>query len=251
MTIRSANRPRLLIDADTYLYRAAYASEQVVSFDPDILYVQSDLSLAKAMFTASIESLRKRFRTDDIVIAFTDSTNWRHRYHATYKANRVKGRKPVGFKAVKDWAMTEFKCTQVFGLEADDVIGIMATEPGVDNQIIISIDKDLRTIPARVFNPDKDSVPMKITTEEADYNHMYQALVGDRVDNYEGCPGVGPVKARKALDDRKGSLWEAVKGVFAKAGKGEGEAFANVAASRILRFGDMNLKTLELTWRPE
>ena len=41
------------------------------------------------------------------------------------------------------------------GLEADDVLGILATEPSNEERIIVSIDKDLYQIPAKVSKDGK------------------------------------------------------------------------------------------------
>ena len=44
------------------------------------------------------------------------------------------------------------------------------------------------------------------------YNFWYQMLVGDTVDNIKGCPGIGPVKAKKVLEPgmSEGRLYESV-----------------------------------------
>jgi len=80
------------------------------------------------------------------------------------------------------------------------VMGILATKPGnrekYPSLIVISQDKDMKTLPATVWNG-KDLVTY--TEAEADYWHMYQTLVGDAADGYKGCPKVGPVKAEKLL----------------------------------------------------
>ena len=82
-------------------------------------------------------------------------------------------------------------------LEADDMLGIKATRD--KGCIIVSEDKDLKTIPAKVFNPAKDTEPHDISEQEADYNFMFQTLTGDKTDNYSGCPSVGPKTAEKIL----------------------------------------------------
>ena len=89
-------------------------------------------------------------------------------------------------------------------LEADDLLGIKATKEAYC--IIISEDKDLKTIPAMVFNPAKDTQVTNISQWEADYNHMMQTLTGDQTDGYAGCPSVGPKTAQKIWTNVKPKL---------------------------------------------
>ena len=72
-------------------------------------------------------------------------------------------------------------------LEADDVLGILATEPSNEERIIVSIDKDLYQIPAKISKDGKTFE--EISENEANYWHMMQTLTGDSTDGYSGCPG--------------------------------------------------------------
>ena len=74
-------------------------------------------------------------------------------------------------------------------LEADDVLGILATEPSNEERIIVSIDKDLYQIPAKVSKDGKTYEGYQ--KNEANYWHMMQTLTGDSTDGYSGCPKVG------------------------------------------------------------
>jgi len=242
---------QLVIDADTLIYQAAFAAELEIEWEHDVWSVTTDLALAKPIISGKLLALKDRFKTSDMILALTDSKNWRHQYYPEYKATRKKSRKPVGFKALKEWLQTNYKCVQKPGMEADDICGWLATKPEKLKRIIVSVDKDLKTIPGWLFNPDKDDVPRLISPEEADYNHMYQTLVGDKTDNYQGCPGVGPVKARAILDEAGANLWKAVVKTFVNQGLTAEDAFANAAAARILRYGELDLKTQKLLWSPK
>ena len=243
--------PPLLVDADSLIYLAAFAAELEIEWEPDQWSVTSDLVAAKAIINGKVLALKERFKTTDIILALTDSKNWRHKYYPDYKATRKKSRKPVGFAALKNWVKTEYNCVQKPWLEADDVCGWLSTKPGTKKRIIVSVDKDMRTIPGWLYNPDKDDVPNLISQEEADYNHLYQSLVGDKTDNYQGCPGIGPVAARRILDEAGANKWKAVVNAFVKQGLSAGDAYANAAAARILRYGELDFKTQKLLWRPE
>ena len=108
--------------------------------------------------------------------------------------------------------------------------------------VIWSSDKDLLTIPAYHLI---DGKVVEVNKEEADYNFLYQTLVGDSVDNYKGCPSVGAKTADKLLLD-KGATWNTVVEAYASKGLGEEVAIENARLARILRDGEYNFKTKEV-----
>jgi DNA polymerase-1 len=157
-------------------------------------------------------------------------------------------------------------------LEADDVMGIFSTNPKYKpgaKKIIVSIDKDMQTIPGWLFNPDKDYQPWEVTKEHADRFHLAQALGGDQTDNYAGCPSIGFATAWNALETlvkpesfehtfksgkRQGEteirwtkteaedMWDVVLANFDKQGLNEQAALLQAQVSRILRHGEYQSK---------
>jgi len=251
-------RPTLLVDGDIFLYQAAAASEFPVDWGDDHWTLHADLKKAKSILSTEISDLIDRFEPAHFVFAVSDSENWRKRFYPNYKANRKGKRKPVCYPALKDWAEDTYQCMGFPSLEADDVLGILATQPLhsplgpiVGERIIVSEDKDMKTLPCVLFNPAKDDSPTRISEEEADYNHLVQALSGDSTDGYPGCPGVGPVKAKKILDGKEPSeMWSAVEAAYLAANKTKTFAKQMAVMARILRDGDMDLETGELLWNP-
>ena len=80
-----------------------------------------------------------------------------------------------------------------------------------------------------------------------------QTLMGDSADNYKGCPGVGPVKADKILKEETDEkvLWGEVVNAFEKAGLTEEDAIENARLAYLLKDGDYNFETKEVTlWQP-
>jgi DNA polymerase-1 len=85
-------------------------------------------------------------------------------------------------------------------LEADDCMGILATNSKLlgssyegDQIIMCSEDKDMRTIPGFLYNPNQPQLGViSISEEDANRFHMWQTLTGDQTDGYPGCPGIGP-----------------------------------------------------------
>lgn len=166
-----------------------------------------------------------------VILAFTDKNNFRKKILPSYKANRAGKRKPLGYFKVRDWLMENYYCKIIENLEADDVIGLIATS---SNAIIVSGDKDFKSVPGKFYDFCRDEF-YEISEEEANYNHLYQNLVGDTADNYKGCPGVGPVSAKKILDANP--TWEAVVEQFKKKGLTEEDALVQARVAFILRDG--------------
>ena len=181
-------------------------------------------------------------------ISFCNTENFRKKILPTYKLNRVGKRKPVCYYGVKQWVEDRFTCYQRPGLEADDCIGILAThkEP---NAVIVSGDKDFRTIPGRFYDFLRDEY-YEISEEEANYWHLFQTLIGDTADNYKGCPGVGAVSAKKLLDENPS--WETVVNAFEKKGLTEEDALIQARVARILRASDYDFKNKRpILWSPK
>ena len=133
-------------------------------------------------------------------------------------------------------------------LEADDVMGIMATEPSIDERIIVSIDKDMKTIPCNL-SADGQTVTV-IPQRMADYWFMIQTLTGDKTDGYDGIEGVGIKTAEKLIKKYTNvpllDLWKIVKKIYVDKGYTEAEALQQARVARILRHGDYNKKTGEV-----
>ena len=136
----------LLIDADLFLYQAAAAAEDEIDWGDDVWSLSSDLKEAKQIFQDKLSQIHDRLGTKEQILCFSDRENFRRGVDPSYKSNRKKTRKPVGFKALVMWAKTTYKHYWKPALEADDCMGIMQTSPGA-NTIIVSDDKDMKTIP--------------------------------------------------------------------------------------------------------
>lgn len=141
--------------------------------------------------------------------------------------------------------MDKYKAVIMDGLEADDVLGILSTEPSNEERIIVSIDKDLLQIPGKIS---KDGMTFEeISEDEANYWHMMQTLTGDSTDGYSGCPKVGVKTAQKILGDHIQvpilDLWMRVLAAYAKVGYSTDEALAQARVARILRHNDYNKET--------
>jgi len=240
---------KLLIDADIYAYRSCSAAEEETDWGDDIWSLSTDLKVAKTIFQREIEKFRDTLNISDVLLCFTSGDNFRKTINSTYKSARKKTRKPVGYVALIDWCKNNYKSFSKLGLEADDCLGILATKPeNIGNCIIVSDDKDLKTIPGKLYRPTQDE-RLDVTEKDADKWFYTQCLTGDTTDGYPGCPGIGAVKADKLLAGRP--AWSVVEQAFIKAGKTKDDALMQARMARILRHSDWNAeKQQPILWEP-
>lgn len=238
-----------LIDADILLYQAACAVEKEIDWGSDMWTLHSDAREGKMMMDIAIAEIKEATKTKDFILCFSSPNNWRFRVLADYKANRISTRKPVCYHALKQYSEDTYDTRSYGTLEADDVIGLIATAPGDETDyIMVSQDKDFKSIPGKHYNPRTQEF-FTIDRQSADRFHLYQTLVGDQTDNYKGCPGVGPVKAENVLTACPN--WTGVVGCFEKAGLTEEDALVQARVARILRHGEYNKMTCEVKlWTP-
>jgi DNA polymerase-1 len=240
--------PTLIIDADVPLYRAAIASEVETDWGNDDWTLHSDMSVAREIFEHEIEKIRSVFHEEcPILLCFSTPENWRKSILPTYKANRKKNRKPIVLKPLRAWAEKTYDSLSHGDLEADDLLGLLKHKG-----IMVSVDKDLKTVPGVHYNPDKweDGV-YDVTKDQAHYHHMYQTLCGDSTDGYKGCPAVGPKTAEKILDVPVDEMWTAVLETFASKKLTYEDALVQARVARILRASDYDFSTSTITmWEP-
>lgn len=216
-----------LIDADVLCYKAAAVATKEIDWDGDgeKTPIHSEATAHAAAFTL-VKSWTKQAGCSRARLLFSDrsapKTSFRYNVHPHYKEQRATAKKPHLLKDVERWAMDRFDGMAYSGLEGDDALGIEATQsPG--RYVIISSDKDMRTIPGKVMivphmKPISIAKVETITPFMADYNWMFQTIVGDVVDNYKGAPGAGAVAARRWLNGAKTleEMWRDVLGVYQK-----------------------------------
>jgi Autographiviridae exonuclease len=253
-------KPTLLIDADTLVYAAASANEEPFQWSEWEWTLHSDMDACVAQLEDTVQEIQEGLQTDKIIMALSDGERWRQDVMPEYKGNRKGTRKPVTFLPLREYVREKWNTYQRPRLEGDDVLGILATHPTLipGKKIIVSIDKDMKTLPCLLSNYSKDRMPKpdpwivrKITPEQAHRNHMLQTLTGDTTDGYKGCPGVGPVKADKLLEGcPPEKWWEAVVACYKAAGLGEAVALQNAQVSRILQYTDYDFKRKEpILWQ--
>lgn len=239
----------LLIDADITAYQAAVRAEEEIQWEEDIWTIHSDLAVAKESMIHNINKYREELKVDEYKLCFSDSENFRKSLNPQYKGNR-KGRKPVGYKPLKEWAMESHPSFSKPTLEADDCLGILATK--FKDTIIVSMDKDLLQIPGKFYRIGVDGTGelLEITEKQGTEFFLTQCLTGDVTDGYAGCPGIGPVKA-EGLFKKHGYAWKTVEDAYIKAGLTAEHALLNARMARILRADDWDFKLDKMIlWKP-
>lgn len=275
----------LLIDGDLWAYRVAAAEEEAIDFGEGQFALTADAETGIKNLDALMEDFMTRLSAERMIVAISDSENYRKTVLPTYKANRDGIRRPMILKALLEHYRENYEVFTRPTLEADDVLGILATNPKVvpGEKIIVTMDKDLRTVPGLHWNPEKegltkDQKPTLIKQREADLMFYAQVLSGDAVDGYSGCPGIGAIGAAKIVAEpvklvateqeikrgpNKGTkrvrwlaepttdLWGCIVSHYEKAGLAEADALTSARVARILRHEDYDYKRKEpILWRP-
>lgn len=199
----------ILVDGSTFLFRAYHAIREPLA--------NSRGQNTHAVFGTinMLRSLMKQRKPKRIAVVLdAKGKTFRHKLYREYKANREA--MPEDLRAQLAYLKEIIPAMgipllSVSGVEADDVIGTLATRAAADgfDALLISGDKDLTqlvgehvvmedTMADRVYDRDgviaKFGVPPERMVE-------YLALVGDASDNVPGVPKVGAKTAVKWLGE--------------------------------------------------
>lgn len=243
---------KLVFDADMILYVACNRNEQVIEWEDGMFTLHCYFEDVKNSFDEHVSELvdtvlehYNHHGKYEIVMCLSHPDNFRKRLvDEEYKANRNTLRRPLCYKAMREWIAKEYNTLMYEGLEADDVVGITVGK----NDVAISGDKDFRCIPCKQYDFMRNEF-FDVSKEDADYFHLYQTLIGDSTDGYKGCPHIGDVRAKRILNESP--TWDKVVDTYIKNGSTEEEALKNARLAFILRKGYYNKKTHEVKlWTP-
>ena len=201
----------VLIDAYAMIFRAYYAMMR----NPRVTSTGIDTS-AVFGFVNILQDILKREQPSHIAVCFDPGgKTFRHEAYPEYKANRSET--PEGILVAVPYIKRILEAYnipvyQVAGYEADDVIGTLSHQAEVKGffTYMVTGDKDfgqLVTPNIKVYNPSKNEVlGVKEVNEKYGIKNPHQlidilALMGDSADNIPGCPGVGPKRAEKLIQD--------------------------------------------------
>ncbi|QDP54774.1 MAG: putative ribonuclease H [Prokaryotic dsDNA virus sp.] len=256
MVRKRKKKNTLLIDADILIYKAAVRCEQEICWDEEneIWSLHADLKEAKHEVRDELSKLEEDLGAARVLLAFSSKRTFRHALYPAYKAARRKVRKPVVLGPLRAWAKSQYESIEWPGLEADDVLGVLAKSHTIPadggSKIVVSDDKDLESVPCYLYKPMKPELGIqRITYPSARLFHLTQTLTGDSTDGFGGCPGVGPKRAEAIL--KKGT-WAEVVEAYESKGLNETEALLQARMAKILTPSLFNQNTNEVTlWNPK
>lgn len=219
------DKPLLLVDASSYLYRAFFAM-------PPLVNSKGEPTGAVYGVINMVGKLLVEYDPEYVALIFdAKGKTFRDDLYAEYKANRARMPEELNLQIIPLHAIIHamgLPLLAVQGVEADDVIGTLAAQAtalGLST-VVSTGDKDfaqlvdehvtlIDTMSNNVLNPqgvlDKFGIHPRLIVD-------YFALVGDGVDNIPGVPMVGPVTALKWLK-QYGSLDNIVEHAGEIAGK--------------------------------
>lgn len=191
------------IDGDILCYECGFASDAAAKANG---MSREPLGFCLAGVRKKIDAILKNTESSDYVVFLTGSRPdgglpYREELYSEYKKNRDSSHKPSWYKEIKSYLISKhptFVC--VDGLEADDWLGIYATQSTYAEQevVIASKDKDLDMIPGLHYNWSKSKIEKgvyTVTPVEGIRFFYKQMLTGDSTDNI---PGIYKLFGRKA-----------------------------------------------------
>ena len=235
------NTRTLLVDGDIVAYKAAVIAETPIDWGNGVWTLHAHEKDVISSMEDFMAKIIEESGCDEVITCLSGDKLYRKDVAPYYKANRKGTRKPMLLNFAKKYLSDNYNGKVEDRLEADDLLGILGSAD--KNTVIWSIDKDLLTIPAYHL---LDGKVTEVDQEEADYWFLYQTLIGDSTDNYKGCPTVGAKTADKLLQEN-GATWQTVVDAFADKGFGEEVAIENARLARILRDGEYDFKTKEVS----
>ena len=188
------------IDADSLCYAVGFSSND------------TEEPIAISRLEQTMTELCMDLDCEDYKGFLTGKGNFRDSIAVTvpYKGQRV-SEKPVHLQALRDHLVNSWGFEVVNGIEADDAVGIAAYAVPEDESIMVHIDKDLNQFRGWHYNYRKKE-KYYVSEFEGLTAFYTQILTGDRIDNIIGLKGIGPVKAKRILEEctNENELYQAV-----------------------------------------
>ncbi|WP_440903238.1 DNA polymerase I [Catenovulum sp. SX2] len=194
--------PLVLVDGSSYLFRAFHAP-------PHLTNSKGEPTGAVYGVVNMLKSLINKFQPSQMIVVFdAKGKTFRNDMYADYKANRppmpdeLRCQIAPLHKIIKAMGLP---LVSIEGVEADDVIGTLAKQASEQGRhtLISTGDKDMAQLVnehVTLINTMTDTVMDVAGVEEKfgigpELIIDYLALMGDKVDNIPGLPGVGPKTA--------------------------------------------------------
>lgn len=236
----------IILDIESYLYKASIACRECVEVKEFIYQEQYDLRKGIDYIDGTVKRLKNKLKAQDVVMVIGDGErNFRKELYPQYKGNRTQP-KPLMYELVLDYIVSKYNVVTLPTLEADDVARIVYEDNqnfNYKDKVIVSIDKDFYTVPDVNFLRDlnEDAIVEFIPASTAEYNLMLQTIMGDSVDGYNGIPGYGTTKAKKFLDE-KPRIWADVLALYQANGLSGEDYVANKYCAKLVGLENYDLE---------
>lgn len=283
-----AEQVTLLIDGDVIAFMAASAANHTREDEQGFVSPFANIHEGRVIVDNMVMGLYRDLKATHVNVYLSDpESNWRQELYPAYKNNRDYSilARPLLLGRLKEYLREKYGATHWPSLEADDTIGIVATQPDKPGRwIIVGRDKDFKCIPGEHYqlgDNDAEGKPIvrTITPQAATFWHLYQTLIGDRVDGIPGCPKMGPTTAMRFMEDPwiyepgvtkitrgpkrgeettkwsktpcHGNIWAGIVSCYAKEGLSEKDALLSARLVRILLNGEYDKDSCKITlWAP-
>ena len=253
--ITTSDAPLILIDGSSYLYRAYHAS-------PKFTNLQGEPTGAAYGVINMLRSLVKKYPLSNVVVIFdAKGKTFRDEIYSEYKANRPPMPDDLRCQIAPLHQVIEamgFPMLVIEGVEADDVIGTLATKASKANMhVLISTgDKDMmQLVDERIslINTMTDTfmTPQAVRDKcgfGPEYVIDFLALMGDKIDNIPGVPGVGEKGATALIAGIGGlsELYENLEKIADLNFRGSKKMAEKLEENRELAFLSYKLATIKL-----
>lgn len=212
----------LLLDVSSLIYRAYHSlSPEKFKRPSDGLSNNAVYGVASITFKI-LNDIKKEYGSVYPIACFDSPTcnTERQKEQTEYKANRPKCPEGLShqFKWIRELFLSmKIQCVEIKGYEADDIIAsLTTTNKGKYKKVVIaSPDKDMCQLVLDdnviIYNPrskqylDYNSIQEKYGISP---NHfcLYQAMIGDAIDNIIGILGIGPKSAVEIINNCEGDI---------------------------------------------
>jgi len=193
----------VIIDAHSIIFRSYFA------------FIRNPLRNARGQNTSGIfgfmnmiQKIKKNLPSEYMGLAFdAPGETFRDRAYKEYKATRPPPPQDIPFQIEKVKEISDYLGIPKFeidGYEADDVLATLAVrlrDKGAvyiatsDKDLLQMVDEDIYVYDAYgdiVYDRDRVFTKLGIAPEQVP---VYLALIGDKIDNIPGVPGIGPKRA--------------------------------------------------------
>lgn len=242
-SVQKKKNSLMIWDIESYIYKAFEATKVLIQVEPLLFASGYNFNLGIDYLEKERDRLLVETCSSEILSVVGDpNNNFRKNIYPLYKANRKP--KEEALVRFKQEVCKRFDCLWLLNLEGDDTCRIVY-EDDVNypsNKVIVSIDKDFSTVPCKLYRDNNKEPIITIDKEMAEYNLMYQVLIGDTCDNYKGIKNFGEAKASDFLKTKK--CWKDIEELYKS--KGQDDYYINRNCAEIVGLDRYNFKTGEV-----